>query len=122
MIINLRNSLKSIPPYFMGLVFFSGLFASPVHSIEELSFTYTYNSENQLETTNGPRSDVQDITSYTYYSNTSSPYFGRIHTVTNAAGHVLRFDAYDEYGKPEQIIDGNGVETRLIYNQRGLLL
>lgn len=46
---------------------------------------------------------------------------GNVHTVTNAAGHVTTFDAYDADGRPTQITDANGTVTTLGYTPRGWL-
>lgn len=82
--------------------------------------TYTYNSDGQVLTVNGPRTDVTDVTTYTYYS-CSSPIAlpcGLLHTVTNALGHVTTYNTYNAVGQPLTITDANGVVTTLTYDSR----
>ena len=78
----------------------------------------------QLLTANGPRTDVTDITTYTYYtSNDASGNYriGDFNTVTNALGHVTTISAYDAHGRPKTITDPNGLVTQLTYTPRGWL-
>ena len=90
------------------------------------TWTYTYNSLGQVLTANGPRIDVNDITTYTYYSSASSA-AGSVHaigdlaTVTNALGHVTSITHYDLNGRPLTIVDPNNVITTLTYTPRGWL-
>ena len=88
------------------------------------TWTYTYDSLGQLLTANGPRTDVTDITTYTYYtSNDASGNYriGDFNTVTNALGHVTTISAYDAHGRPKTITDANGLVTQLTYTPRGWL-
>ena len=88
------------------------------------TWTYTYDSLGQLLTANGPRTDVTDITTYTYYtSNDASGNYriGDFNTVTNALGHVTTISAYDAHGRPKTITDPNGLVTQLTYTPRGWL-
>ena len=88
------------------------------------TWTYTYDSLGQLLTANGPRTDVTDITTYTYYtSNDASGNYriGDFNTVTNALGHVTTISAYDGNGRPTSITDPNGLVTTLTYTPRGWL-
>jgi YD repeat-containing protein len=68
-----------------------------------------------LKTVDGPRTDVSDITSYTYYPN------GDLKTVTNALGHVTQITSYDPNGHPLTVVDPNGLTTTLSYTPRGWL-
>lgn len=79
-------------------------------------WTYEYNSQNQLSVLIGPRRDIADVTRYDYDNAT-----GNLSSVTNAAGHVTAFSDYDASGKASTIRSPNGVVTRLVYNDRGLL-
>ncbi len=80
--------------------------------------TYTYNSFGQVLTANGPRTDVSDVTTYTYYSCTTGHECGQLHTVTNALSHVTTYDTYNAHGQPLTITDPNGVVTTLTYDAR----
>lgn len=82
--------------------------------------TYTWNSNGRMLTENGPRTDVSDITTYTYHSDTD-PTIGRrgqIATVTNALGHVTQVTTYNAHGQPTTVVDPNGVTTQLVYDPR----
>jgi RHS repeat-associated protein len=82
------------------------------------TWTYTYNSYGQVLTANSPRTDVSDVTTYTYYTCTSGYQCGQIHTITNAAGHVTTYNSYNAHGQPLTITDPNGVVTTLTYDLR----
>jgi YD repeat-containing protein len=73
---------------------------------------YTYNSNGQVVTVDGPRTDVTDITTLTYDTQ------GNLTTITNALRHVTRITAYDVHGKPLTMKDPNGLVTTLTYDTR----
>lgn len=93
--------------------------------------TYTYfesPSESELigriNTIDGPRMLVNDVTTFTYYTvdSTSGDYLvGDLHTVTNAEGHITEYLKYDAAGRPLEIEDSNNVVTVLTYHPRGWL-
>ena len=61
----------------------------------------TYNAVGRVLTVDGPRTDVNDVTTNTYYD-TTDPCIGcrgNVKTTTNAAGHLTTFDAYDVDGQ-----------------------
>jgi YD repeat-containing protein len=82
------------------------------------TWTYTYNSFGQVLTENGPRTDVTDVTTYTYYSCSTGSECGELETITNALGHETSYDEYNAHGQPLAITDPNGVETTLVYDAR----
>ncbi len=86
-------------------------------------WAYTYNSNGQVLTADGPRTDVSDVVTYTYYANDHSDitYRGRLQKITNALGHEVKFTEYDFGGKPLTIEEPNGLTTTLTYNYRNLL-
>lgn len=90
-----------------------GFTATPVGSPRVSS--YTYNTFGQVLTANGPRTDVNDVTTYTYDAQ------GNIATVTNALGHLTQITNYDASGRPLRIVDPNGLVTTLTYSPRGWL-
>ncbi len=87
---------------------------------------WTYNALGQVLTADGPRTDVNDVTTYTYYTSASNA-AGSVHaigdlaTVTNAVGLVTSITNYDLNGRPLSIIDPNNVVTTLTYWPRGWL-
>ncbi len=77
---------------------------------------YTYNDLGLVETVDGPRTDVNDITRLDY--NLS----GQLSSVTNALGHKIDYQDYDAFGYPQKIINANGGEVTLTYDRRGNVL
>jgi len=75
--------------------------------------TYTYNTNDLIETINGSRTDVNDLTTYTY--NTSL----YLETITNALGHVTLLENYDKEGRVGKITSPNGIITLITYTRRG---
>lgn len=84
--------------------------------------TYTRNSFGQTLTIDGPRSDVTDVTTYTYAECTYGAECGQPMTVTNAAGHTTSFMSYNAHGQPLTINDSNNVLTTLAYDARQRLI
>lgn len=82
------------------------------------TWTYTYNSFGRVLTESGPRTDVNDITTYTYYNCTTGYQCGQVATITNPAGHVTSYLTYNAHGQPLTYTDANGVLTTLTYDQR----
>jgi RHS repeat-associated protein len=82
------------------------------------TWTFTYNSFGQVLTEDGPRTDVTDLTTYTYYTCTTGSQCGQVNTITNAAGHIVTYSAYNAHGQPTQITDPNGLVTALAYDSR----
>ncbi|MFC4311446.1 RHS repeat-associated core domain-containing protein [Steroidobacter flavus] len=82
------------------------------------TWTYTYNWFGQVLTADGPRTDVSDVTAYTYYNCSTGTQCGQLQTVTNAAGHVTTYNTYNAHGQPLTITDPNGVVTTLTYDLR----
>lgn len=82
------------------------------------TWAWTYDSLGRVLTADGPRTDVNDITTYTYYTCTTGGACGQLETVTDPLGHVTTYQAYDAHGQPLEIIDPNGVWTTLTYDAR----
>ena len=81
-----------------------------------------------LLSVDGPRINLNDITTYTYYMNgastctaTGANLPGDLCTVTNALGQVTTIANHDGAGRPTTLIDANNVETDLTYYPRGWL-
>jgi len=79
----------------------------------------------------GPRTDVSDITQYTYYASTDESgcatvggachHAGDLDKVTDALGHVTETISYDKNGRVTRSKDPNGVLTDSTYTPRGWL-
>jgi len=78
----------------------------------------TYDGLGRVLTIDGPRSDVADTTTFTYYTCTAGGQCGQVQTVTDAAGHATTFSSYDDNGQPLTVTDANGTITTLTYDDR----
>lgn len=70
----------------------------------------------------GPRLDVGDLTTLVYYpvdASVPARLRGRLAAQRNAAGHVTRFEAYDEFGNVTRVVDPNGVVTEAAFDTMG---
>jgi RHS repeat-associated protein len=83
---------------------------------------YTYDSYGRMLTSDGPRTDVSDVATYTYYTCATGFECGQVRTVTDAAGNVTTYNTYNAHGQPLTITDPNGVLTTLSYDTRQRLL
>ena len=86
--------------------------------------SYQYNTVGQITRIDGPRTDVSDITTFTYYPNNSGQgnNRGRLASITNALGRTTTFGNYDGNGNVGTITDPNGVVTARTYDQRNRIL
>lgn len=87
-----------------------------IGAVADQGWAYTYTASGLIETSDGPRTDVNDITSYTYDAQ------GNIATVTNAMGHFVSISAYDAFDLPTTLINSNGIETQLVYDTQHRLI
>lgn len=82
-------------------------------------WNYTYNAQGQMLTAKGPRTDVNDTTTYSYYTVTTADYTqGDLERVTNPVGHVTRFTKYNAHGRPLQVVDANNLTIDIAYDER----
>ena len=82
-------------------------------------------------TTTGPRTDLAQTITYSYYMSSSAANCGTpgaacyqagdLYTITDAAGHVTTVASYDGAGRITRITDANGINTDLTYTPRGWL-
>lgn len=79
------------------------------------TWAYTWNATGEILTAEGPRTDVNQTTSYTYAN-------GNLSTLTDALGHVGHYISYDADGRLLSATDPNGLTTLLTYDTRGRLL
>lgn len=80
----------------------------------------------------GPRTDVSDVTHYSYYMSTDESGCGTpggachragdLYQATNALGQAVTIIAYDKNGQIARQSNANGVVTDLTYHPRGWLL
>jgi RHS repeat-associated protein len=75
-----------------------------------------------LLSVDGPRTDVTDVTTYSYYmADSATARHGDLKTVTDALGHVTTYLSYDGAGRVAVVKDANGVFTNFAYTPRGWL-
>lgn len=85
--------------------------------------SWTYNEFGQVLTAKGPRTDVNDTTTYVYFTNTTIDHtMGDLQSVTNALGRVTSYSKYNKYGQVREMTDPNGVLTVNSYDLRQRLL
>jgi RHS repeat-associated protein len=73
-------------------------------------------------TATGPRTDVTQATTYTYYlSDSTTAHHGDLQSVTDALGHTTTYLSYDGAGRVLSQQDANGVTTTFTYYPRGWL-
>jgi len=73
---------------------------------------YTYNSRGQVTETDGPRTDVTDVTTFSY-----DPVTGLLESVTDPLWKVTRFNAYDNNGNLTEKEDPNGLVTTYTWDE-----
>jgi RHS repeat-associated protein len=76
----------------------------------------TYNSNGQMLTMNGPRTDVTDVLTSTYDAE------GNRDSSTDAVGNRTDYLSFDPAGRVLRMRDSNGVTTDMSYHPRGWLL
>jgi YD repeat-containing protein len=83
----------------------------------------TFDSRHRVISFDGPRlaSDVNDVTTSAYYSDTNSNVSnrGRLNTLTNALSQVTTLADYDVFGTARSTTDPNGVVTVRTTDARG---
>lgn len=80
------------------------------------STSYAYSNLGLLESIDGPRTDVIDVTTLSYDTTT-----GNLTQVSNPLGQVSQITAHDTSGRPLSLIDPNGLISQLDYDARGRL-
>jgi RHS repeat-associated protein len=83
------------------------------------SIGLSYNAAGQVSSIDGPRADVNDVTTLAYNVCTTGYGCGQLSSVTNALGHVTTYDSYDANGRLLQMTDPNGLRTSYTYDPRG---
>ena len=86
-------------------------------TVGDRTTTYDYYPDSGLlKSLDGPRTDVNDITSFGYDE------LGRMASVTNALNQTVRLENYSVWNQPQTRVDANGVTTELDYDLRGRLV
>jgi len=83
---------------------------------------YVYDALGRITQIDGPRDNAgpagPDVTTFAYYPDSSGQGTkqGQLHTVTNAALHVMTFNDYDAMGNVLSVTDPNGLVTVFTYD------
>lgn len=123
-----RPSVYGTGNYVTDYVYVSGL--PRLQRIDESGFepdgtaiarstSFTYTADGQIETVDGPRIDVTDVTTFRYYDCATGDECGQLEEIENALGQITTFDAYDAVGRLLQSTDPNGLVTSYGYDDRG---
>ena len=79
--------------------------------------TYTYDTNGRITSIDGPRTDVSDITTYSYDTTT-----GNLLSVTQPIIGTTTYSNHDQLGNPQTITDPNGNATTYTYDTNGRVL
>lgn len=81
--------------------------------------TYTYNEAGQVLSEDGPRTDVVDVTTFSYYADTTAEHMvGDPYQVTTPTGQTTTYLVYGTAGEVLSTRDANGVVARSTYDAR----
>ena len=78
--------------------------------------TRTYNALGLIETIDGPRTDVSDITTLDYDAQ------GNLIKITNALNQETNITSHNAHGQPLTLVDANNITTTLVYDARRRLI
>jgi RHS repeat-associated protein len=92
---------------------------TPAGAAVSRSIALGYNAHGQVTSIDGPRTDVADVTTVSYYTCATGSACGQIQSVTNALGQTTTYDSYDADGRVLSITDPNGLRTMYTYDLRG---
>lgn len=84
--------------------------------------TFDHDTYGKVTEIDGPRTDVNDITTLDYYDCNTGAECGQLMKVTNALGHETTYDSYDGAARLLQMTDPNGIVITYTYHPRGWLL
>jgi len=97
-----------------------GFSATLIGSPRTWTYTYTTTGDGTLagllKAVDGPRTDLADLTAYSYLPN------GDLASISNALGQITHITARDAHGRPTTVVDPNGLVTTLTYDVRGRLV
>ncbi len=81
------------------------------------TWRWTYNGFGQVHTEVDPRGKTTLINEY-YTDTTSDHTIGDLESTANAMGHITRFNRYNAYGQPLELVDPNGIRSEYTYDAR----
>jgi len=85
--------------------------------------SWTYDAYGRVLTAKGPRTDLDDTTTYVYYADTTADHTrGDLASVKNALNQTTLYTQYNKHGQVLSMTDANGVLTANTYDLRMRLL
>lgn len=95
-------------------------FSAPVDpATPQRAEQWTWDAFGRLLTFDGPRTDVNDVTVYSYYADTTATHTtGDLYTTRDALGAVTTNVRYTRSGELLEQVDANGVVTTMTYDPR----
>jgi len=84
--------------------------------------TYTYDLDGNVLTIDGPRTNIDDVITYTYSSGNRATMSIDPDGAGSAPPQVTNFTSYDNSGRLLSMTDPNGVVTTMAYDARGRLI
>jgi RHS repeat-associated protein len=75
-----------------------------------------------VKSVDGPRGDVQDVSTLVYYpidSSVPALLRGRLAASQNAAGHIVRYEDHDVFGNARRVVEPNGTASESTYDALG---
>lgn len=121
--INFRSVLKKPLGYLVASGMLMGSLNIAQAQVTEQTTRYTYTAQGQIDTIDGPRTDVPDLTDHDY--DPSTDFLNRTTYGAGAGADALNlyqeFLSHNDRGDPQLTRDFNGVETTLDYHVRGWL-
>jgi RHS repeat-associated protein len=88
---------------------------TPAGAATARTVTLGYNGFGQVTSIDGPRTDVSDIETFTYFECTTGGACGQLKSATDALGHTTTFGSYTPDGRVSQMTDPNGLKTTYTY-------
>src|SRR6185436_1448736 len=88
------------------------------------SAKWTYDAKGRVLTVDGYRTDIVDVSKFTYYPDDDADVGrrGQPATAQNAVGHSTNVTSYDAHGRPLTFANANGTVTKLTYDKRGRIV
>jgi YD repeat-containing protein len=80
---------------------------------------WIYNANGQVLREDGPRTDVSDVITHTYYADTTADHrLGDRQSTTDPAGRTTQYTRYNAHGQVLQSVDANGNTHTYTYDLR----
>ena len=80
---------------------------------------FSWDAQGRMTGIDGPRTDVNDTVTLTYYPAASG---GHLQSITDAMNRITVFSDYNAFGKPGRITDANNVITDFTYDTMGRMI